>query len=275
MHNDPIQQPFNRILLTGAGGGLGRILRERIKPWARTVRLSDISDIGPAGPDEEVVRCDLADKQAVLSLLEGVDAVIHFGGISTEHPFEQIMQANILGTYNLYEAAHRKGTGRIVFASSNHTVGFYKTTDVIDANDPVRPDSFYGVSKCFGESLSRFYYDRFGLETVCLRIGSSFPEPRNVRMMSTYLSYDDMTELVRCALFAPRVGHAIVFGASANPSSWWDNREAAFLGYRPKDSSAQFAHLFPATAERPRRDDPATVYQGGPFVTAGPHYPLE
>jgi uronate dehydrogenase len=275
MQQTPPATRFRRILLTGAGGGLGQILRERIKPWADIVRLSDINDIGPAREGEEVVRCDLADKQAVLALLEGVDAVIHFGGISTEHPFEQIMQANILGTYNLYEAAHRHGANRIVFASSNHTVGFYRTTDVIDADAPPRPDSFYGVSKCFGESLSRFYYDRFGLETVCLRIGSSFPEPRNPRMMVTYLSYDDMTELVRCALFAPRVGHTIAFGASDNPASWWDNGKAAHLGYQPQDSSAQFAHLFPPTAQRPPRDDAATIYQGGAFVTAPPSYPLD
>jgi uronate dehydrogenase len=268
-------KPFRRLLLTGAGGGLGRILRDRIRPWADVVRLSDIADIGPAREGEEVVQCDLSDKEAVLKLLEGVDAVIHFGGLSTEHPFEQIVQANIIGTYNLYEAAHRHGANRIVFASSNHAVGFYRQTDYIDADAPVRPDSYYGVSKCFGEALSRFYYDRFGLETVCLRIGSSFPEPKNPRMMVTYLSYDDMTELVRCSLFAPRVGHTIAFGTSDNPASWWDNSKAAHLGYRPKDSSQQFAHLFPPTAERPAKDDAATIYQGGGFVTSGPLYPMD
>jgi uronate dehydrogenase len=183
-------KPFKRILLTGAAGGLGKVLRERIKPWAEVVRLSDVAEMAPAGPGEEVVQCDLADKEAVLALLDGVDAVLHFGGISTEKPFEPIMQANILGVANLYEALHKAGTRRVVFASSNHAIGYHPVTTVLDADSPTRPDSYYGLSKVFGEQIARYYYDRFGIETVCVRIGSSFPEPANKRMMSTYLSYD-------------------------------------------------------------------------------------
>jgi len=265
-------KPFKRILLTGAAGGLGKVLRERIKPWAEVVRLSDIADMGEAQQGEELVRCDLSDKAAVLALMEGVDAVLHFGGISTEAPFEAIMQANILGVANLYEAAHKHGVKRLVFASSNHAIGYYRTTDMLDANMPTRPDSMYGVSKVFGEQMSRYYYDRFGLETVCIRIGSSFPQPANKRMMSTYLSYDDLTELLRCSLFAPRVGHTIVFGMSDNDSVWWDNRYAAHLGYRPKDSSSKFAHLFPDSAEFPQKDDITTIYQGGKFLLDGPMF---
>jgi len=267
-----MSKPFKRLLLTGAAGGLGKILRERIKPWADVVRVSDIGDMGAAGEGEEVVRCDLADKAAVLSLLEGVDAVLHFGGISTENNFENIMAANIQGTYNLYEAAHKHGVKRIIFASSNHTIGYYKNTDYIDADSPMRPDTLYGVSKCFGESLSRYYFDRTGIETVCLRIGSSFPEPANPRMMVTWLSYDDLMEALRCSLFAPRVGHTILFGASNNPASWWDNRKASHLGFHPKDSSAQFAHKFPDTGVYPPADDAASLYHGGAFVHAGPQY---
>ena len=264
--------PFKRLLLTGAGGGLGKVLRERIKPWAEIVRLSDISDLGAAASGEEIVQCDLADNGAVQRLLEGVDAVLHFGGMSVEERFEPIMQANILGLYNLYEAVHKAGVKRVVYASSNHVVGFYRTTELVDADMPPRPDGFYGISKCFGETLSRYYYDRFGIETVCVRIGSSFPEPKSARMMVTYLSYDDLVELLRCALFTPRVGHVIAFATSDNDSSWWDNRKASFLGYKPKDSSRTFAHLFPDTSERPQADDPTTIFQGGPFVTAGPKY---
>src|SRR4051812_17425937 len=131
--------PFKRILLTGAAGGIGKILRDRIKPWADVIRLSDLADLGEAREGEEIVRCDLADRDAVLALMEGVDAVLHFGGISTEAPFEAIMQANILGVANLYEAIHKAGVRRVVFASSNHAVGFYKQTDIIDAMDPTRP----------------------------------------------------------------------------------------------------------------------------------------
>ena len=272
MSQTPPSTPFQRILLTGAGGGLGKVLRERIKPWTRVLRLSDVSDIGAVAEGEEIVRCDLADNAAVLKLMEGVDAVLHFGGISVEDRFEPIMQANILGLYNLYEAVHKAGVKRVVYASSNHAMGFYRTTEIVDADAPVRPDGFYGLSKCFGEALSRYYYDRFGIETVCVRIGSSFPEPKSRRMMTSYLSYDDLTELLRCALFAPRVGHTIVYGTSDNDTTWYDNRKAAHLGFKPKDSSRTFAHLFPDTAERPPADDPTTIFQGGPFVTAGPMY---
>jgi len=267
-----MSKPFKRLLLTGAAGGLGKVLRDRIKPWADVVVLSDIADMGEAREGEEIIQCDLADKAAVMKLLEGVEAVLHFGGISTENTFENIMQANILGTYNLYEAAHKQGTKRIIFASSNHTIGYYKWTDYIDADSPTRPDSFYGVSKCFGESLSRYYYDRTGLETVCLRIGSSFPEPANPRMLVTWLSYDDLEEALRCSLFTPRVGHTILFGASANPASWWDNSKAAHLGFVPKDSSVQFSDKFPDTGVYPAADDLATIYQGGGFAAVGPRY---
>src|SRR5438067_1562681 len=267
-----VKTPFKRILLTGAAGGLGRMLRERIKPWAELVRLSDLGDLGTPGEGEEIVRCDLADKAAVLALMEGVDAVLHFGGISTEAPFEDIMQANILGVANLYEAIHKAGVKRVIFASSNHAIGFYKTTESVDAHMPARPDSLYGVSKCFGESISRYYFDRFGIETVCVRIGSCFPEATNQRMLSTWFSYDDLTEMLRCALFAPRVNHTIIMGQSDNPSTWWDNRYASHLGYKPRDSAARFKDAIGDAAEFPPADDLASTYQGGAFLLTGPIY---
>ena len=264
-------KPFKRLLLTGAGGGLGTMLRERIGPWADIIRLSDLHPLPAARPDEEVVTCDLADREAVLALVDGVDAVLHFGGVSTEQPVDDIVRANIIGLHNLYEAVHKHGVRRVIYASSSHVVGFYPTTQVIDADAPLRPDGIYGVSKCFGEALSRYYFDRFGIETVCLRIGSSFEEPRNARMLVTFLAYDDLVELVRCALFTPRVGHTIAFGMSDNPAQWWDNRAAAHLGFVPRHSSAPFADRFPQGAWPPA-DDVASTYQGGPFVLAGPQY---
>lgn len=265
-------KPFRRILLTGAAGGLGKILRERLKAWTDTLVVSDLSDLGPAQAGEEVVQCDLADKAAVLAMVKDVELILHFGGISVEASFEDIMRANIQGTYNIYEAAHKHGVKRVIFASSNHTIGFYKTTDQLTASMPPRPDGMYGVSKCFGESLSRYYYDRTGLETVCVRIGSAFPAPANRRMLTTYLSYDDLFELLRCAAMTPRVGHTIVFGASNNREQWWDNREAAHLGFRPKDSSDPFVHLFPDSGNYPAADDVTTTYQGGGFILTGPQY---
>lgn len=274
MTPDTNGKPFKRILLTGAAGNLGRVLRERIGAWADVVRLADlvVDGLGAAREGEEIVQCDLADKAAVLAMVDGVDVVLHFGGLSTEHAFEEILQANILGTANLYEAVHKAGVRRVVFASSNHVVGFYRTTDVIDADAPPRPDTFYGVSKCFGESLSRYYYDRLGIETVCVRIGSALAAPSNRRTLTTFLSHDDLVELLRCALFATRVGHTIVFGQSDNASSWWDNTRSAHLGFRARDSSAPYAHLFPPTADYPAAGDVAATYQGGSFLLDGPKY---
>jgi uronate dehydrogenase len=259
---------FNKLLITGAAGGLGRVVRASLVPFAQTLRLSDIQALGEAAPNEELFPCDLADAAAVNELVAGVDAIVHLGGISVEAPFQPILQANIVGVFNLYEAARKHNVKRIVFASSNHVIGFYKQTEQLDIDAPMRPDSLYGISKGFGEILSRYYFDRYGLETVCVRIGSSFPEPADRRMMSTFLSYDDLTELLRCALFTPDVGHTIVYGMSANRDVWWDNSKAAHLGFEPKDSSEPFRAKVESKPPY-AADDPAAVYQGGRFVTAG------
>jgi uronate dehydrogenase len=261
---------YSRLLLTGAAGGLGKVLRIRLKPFADVVRASDRELLGTAAAGEELVQCDLADRDAVLGLVKGVDAIVHFGGISVEMPFDPILESNIVGVYNVYEAARRHGVRRIVFASSNHVTGFYKVTETLDSGVPMRPDGLYGLSKCFGENLSRFYFDRYGIETACLRIGSSFPEVRDRRMLSTFLSYDDLVELVRCALFAPDIGHTVVYGVSDNSTRWWDNAGAAHLGFRPRDSADPQRARIEAASPPPAADDPAAVYQGGAFVRAGP-----
>lgn len=263
-------KPFRRLLLTGAAGNLGRQLRAALGDWADIVRVSDIAPLGDAAPHEEAVVADLADRAAVNALVEGVDAIVHLGGISVDAPFDALIEANIRGVYNLYAAAHQFGVRRVVYASSNHVVGFHPVTEVVDIDSPMRPDSLYGVTKCFGESLSRYYYDRFGLETVCLRIGSSFDVPKNPRMLVTFLSFRDFIELVRCSLMTNRVGHAIVYGVSDNRTKWIDNGKAQFLGFRPQDSSAPFEHLFPASGPDRNLDDPAQRYQGGAFVVGEP-----
>lgn len=258
-----------RLLLTGAAGGLGKVLRESLKPFADVMRLSDIADLGAAEPAEEIQRCDLSDKAAVDHLVDGCDAIVHLGGVSVERPFEEILEANIRGVFHIYEGARRHGVKRVVFASSNHVIGFHKQGETIDADCPRRPDSYYGLSKAYGEDLSRFYFDRYGIESACLRIGSSFPEPKDRRMLVTWLSYRDLTELVRCCLAAPRLGHTIVYGMSANRDKWWDNSKAAHLGFHAQDSSEPFrAKVEALPLVDPR--DPAAQYQGGVFVKAGP-----
>ena len=261
---------FNRLLLTGAAGGLGRVLRPRLKRLCTTLRVSDIAELDAAGPGEEVRPATLEDGAAVHALLEGVDAVVHLGGVSTEQPWPPILAANVVGVVHLYEAARKHGVKRIVYASSNHVTGFYRQDEVISPLDPVRPDGHYGLSKAWGENVSRFYFDRHGIETACLRIGSSFPEPKDRRMLATWLSYDDLERLVRACLTAPVLGHTIVYGMSDNTTIWWDNTSARHLGYRPQDSSEPFRATLEQRQPALDHGDPAVIYQGGAFVRTGP-----
>jgi uronate dehydrogenase len=271
MDNRPDDRKFHRLLLTGAGGGIGRVMRPRVAAFAERMRISDLAKACPsdAEPHEEIVPCDLADKQAVDALAAGCDAIIHLGGVSVERPFEEILEANIKGIYNLYEGARRHGVKRVVFASSNHVTGFYRQDEKIDAQSPRRPDGYYGLSKSFGEDTAQFYFDRYGIETVSIRIGSAFPEPKDRRMMASWLSYDDLFELLRLSLFTPRVGHTVVYGMSDNAVTWWDNRHAARLGFAPRDSSEPFRATVEAQPA-PAANDPVSVLQGGAFTAAGP-----
>lgn len=261
---------FRRLLLTGAAGGLGRVLRPRLKACCDTLRVSDIADLGAAAAGEELHPARLEDRAAMLALLEGVDAVVHLGGVSTEQPFDLILQANIVGAFNLYEAARQQRVRRIVFASSNHVTGFYRQDEVVSPRDPLRPDGYYGLSKAYGENLAQFYFDRYRIETVSLRIGSSFPEPKDRRMLATWLSYDDLERLVVASLTAPVVGHTVIYGVSDNTATWWDNTAARHLGYRPQDSSERFRAQLQARQPTLDTTDPAVVHQGGGFVTQGP-----
>ena len=257
---------LRRVLLTGAAGGLGKMLRTGLVGAAETIRLSSRSNLGEAAPHEEIVYADLADAAAVDRLLEGVDAVVHMGGQSTEADWDVILAANIVGLINLYEAARKAGTRRIIFASSNHVIGMHPRIRRLDHTSEPRPDSRYGLSKAFGEDLSCFYAYKYGISSLCIRIGSSFPEPRNRRMLSTWQSYRDLTQQIRAGLEADYL-FEIVYGASANTRGWWDNANAERLGYRPQDDSEAFAPKVATIGE----DDPvAEALQGGGF--AGKEY---
>ena len=261
---------FKRLLLTGAAGSLGRMLRARMKHYCETLRVSDVAAVDPAGNGEEVVVAPLEDETAMYGLLDGVDAVLHFGAVSKEKPFSTVLPANIVGVYNLYEAARRRGTKRIVFASSNHVTGFYGQDETIKAHFMPRPDSYYGLSKAFGESLAQFYFDRHGLETVSIRIGSCLPEPQDRRHLSTWISYDDLERLLVAALTAPIVGHSIVYGCSDSRTTWWDNSQARHVGYRPQDSSEPWRAAIEAKQGPGDLTRPEVRYQGGGFVVQGP-----
>lgn len=262
---------FSKLLLTGAAGQLGRELRPRLKAYCDVLRVSDQHDLGEAAVGEEIQTADLANASDVQTLLKGVDAVVHLGGISTEQPWAPILASNIVGMVNLYEAARLQGTQRIVFASSNHVTGFYRQDEVIDNKMPPKPDGFYGLSKAFGEDVAELYWARWGIETVSLRIGSSYAEPKDRRMLATWLSFDDLERLVVSALTAPIVGHTIIFGMSDNQTSWWDNTHAKHIGYRALDSSDVFRHDVEARQPHIDRHDKAALFQGGAFVKMAPH----
>ncbi|GLU29823.1 NAD(P)-dependent oxidoreductase [Brucella sp. NBRC 12950] len=260
---------YNRILLTGAVGGLGRELRPFLRDRCNHLRLSARQDIAIEADKEEVAVLDLADFDKVLEATRNVDAIVHMGGVSKENTFENIVQGNIVGLYNVYEAARRNKVRRIVWGSSVHAVGFHKRTDVLETDCSTRPDSLYGVSKVFGEGLAQYYFDKFKLESVSIRIGSSFPEVTDWRMLSTWLSYNDLKHLVERCLLVPKVDHTIVFGCSDNDQSFWNNSKVAYLGYRPKDNAEDQRSKLEETVAKPAADDGAISYQGGAFVTAG------
>ncbi|EYT80435.1 NAD-dependent dehydratase [Streptomyces sp. Tu 6176] len=262
------------VLLTGAAGGLGTLMRELLPPYGYALRLFDMRPVEGA-PD--AVTADLADRAALREAVRGVDAIIHLAGISLEAPFEKILRANIEGTYHLYEAAREEGVGRIVFASSNHAVGRTPVPregdPLIPVDTPRRPDTFYGLSKSFGEDLAQLYWDRHGLETVSVRIGSCFPEPTSVRMLSIWLSPADAARLFHAALTAEHVGHTVVHGSSANTRLWWDLSGARALGYEPRDDSEPYAAKLVAEQGGLDPDEPAHAFLGGHFVTDPPIWP--
>lgn len=260
---------MKRLLITGAAGGLGQMMRGRLAPLAETLRLSDITDMGAAAPNEEIVTCDLSDEQAVHDLVKGCDGIVHFGGVSVEDRWDKIRPANIDGVYNLFEAARAHGHPRIVFASSNHAIGFHPQDRHLSAQDPVKPDGLYGVSKVFGEAIASMYHDKFGQETALVRIGSCFPEPKDHRMLATWFSPDDFVALIETVFRVPRLACPIIWGVSDNDEAWWDNSAARYLGWRPKDNSARFRDKIYGEQATPAPDDPRAKWQGGKF-TADP-----
>jgi uronate dehydrogenase len=258
--------PYGRILLTGASGRLGSRLRKGLKPLARKIRLSDRAEIDSLEPHEEAIACDLSEASAVFAAAEAVDAIVHFGGAPLESPWEEILASNIRGSYNIWEAARRQRVRRIVYASSVHAIGYHELEAHIDANAPHRPDSLYGLSKCFVEDLGRLYWDKFGIESVHLRIFSSFPEPADRRMLWSWLSFGDCVRMATAALTAPRVGHTIAFGMSNNKLKPVDDRLSGHLAFYPQDSAEPFRAA--VEAAKPPQDPraPATRYLGGWFV---------
>ncbi len=275
MNTASVPPPPRRLLLTGAAGALGSMLRPRLRVHCEVLRVSDLGGLGEAAPGEEVQAAPLQDRAAMAALLQGVDAVVHLGGVSVEKPWELVRPANIDGLFNLYEGARLAGTRRVVFASSNHAIGAYPQSERLDDRVPTRPDGYYGLSKVFGEQTAQLYWDRYGIETVSLRIGSCFPVPRDHRMLTTWLSYDDLERLVLASLRAPQVGHTIVYGVSNNSRRWWDDAPARRIGYQPLDSADDHTAAVQAAQPVPGPDEAVARYQGGAFMEMGPFEPME
>jgi len=255
------------VLLTGASGALGRMLAKSLSAEGFSPRLTDIAPFPDAlPPGASFTRADLNDGVATLRLAEGCGAIVHLGGVAVERPFEEVLGPNISGLYHIYEAARREGA-RVVFASSNHAIGFHERTQSLGADATFLPDGFYGLSKAYGELMGRLYWHKHGVENVFIRIGSCFPEPVNARMLATWLSYADLARLVVRCLVTPRVDCSVVWGASNNSRmTWWRDDARETLGWSPQDSADPFAALL---AGQVSGDPVQERYMGADFCALG------
>ena len=257
---------MKKLVLTGAAGRLGGVLREPLSRLCDELVTTDILD----APDsllanERYVQADLGDLPARISLLEGADMVVHFGAIGDEAPFETLLKPNFIGAYNIWEAAYQNNVRRVVYASSIHAVGMHKKTDFIGIDAPHRPDTFYGLAKCFAEDLASLYWDKRGVEAVCMRI-LSCAQVTNSRAVGSWLSYDDLIHLVEQAISTPITGFSIVYGVSNNDRAPVDNAAASHLGYRPKDNAEPLAKEIYAKDGPLDPHDPGNSCHGGPFA---------
>lgn len=257
-----------KIVFTGAAGGIGTMTRPLLARFYPGLVLSDRVKPKDLLASESFVAADLTEPDEVAALVKGADSIIHLGGHSAEGSWDEILQANIIGCYNLFEAARQAGVKRVIFASSNHAVGFYPRKRKIRTDVTVRPDSRYGVSKAFGEALGALYSDKHGMIVTCLRIGNVGPRPLDVRRLSIWISPEDVVQLFRIGLEHPDIRFDILYGASDNEASWWDNSRARQLGYRPTGKAED--HRAHAVAEQAKigPDPVGDLFQGGTFCSA-------
>jgi uronate dehydrogenase len=250
------------VLLTGAAGTIGSHLRAPLREAASELRLTDVAPLEAEADNETVHPADLTDLDALCAAADGVEAIVHLGGVPVEAPFAELAPANLTGCYHAYEAARLGGATRFVFASSNHATGYYPVDHRLVGNEPPRPDSLYGVTKVYGEALGRLYHDKFGLRVACLRIGSFQERPLDARMLATWLSPPDAAQLVLACLTSPELQFSVLYGVSANHRSWWAAAPARRLGYEPQDDAEAFADELPGAVDGP---------QGGEFATRERH----
>jgi uronate dehydrogenase len=259
---------MKRIVVTGAAGDIGTRMRKLLKGAYPEIVWSDVRMPAGLAGDETFIPADLADYAQVEKLVAGANGIVHFGGFSVEGPWETIHRSNIVGCYNMFEAAYRAGVERVVFASSNHAVGFYPRSARIGTAVTVRPDSRYGVSKAFGEAVGALYADKHGMRVTCLRIGNVADAPVDERRLSIWLKPEDLAQLVRIGLDHPDIRFEVFYGASDNAASWWDNSNARRFGYRPQGRAEDFRPQALAAQQKLPPDPLGARYQGGSFCSA-------
>ena len=260
---------YNNILLTGAAGALGEQLRKALSQNCNLLKISDKEKLLKKFENEEVNLADLSSAEAMIDLTKNIDCVVHMGGQSIEGTWSNVLNSNIIGMYNLYEGCRKNNVKRVIWASSVHTVGFYPRSDVIDSKVLPRPDSNYGLSKVFGESLAQYYWDKYKIETVSVRIYSCLEEPKDHRHLSTWLSYDDLRRLIISSINSPNVQHSIIFGVSNNDSILIDNKYAKHIAYKPKDNGEEFRSLIEKKDGFIDSSDPLVTTHGGYFASSG------
>ena len=260
---------YDNILLTGAAGALGNQLRESLSQASSLLRSSDREDLIKKFKNEEVIKADLSSSDEMMSLTKNIDCVVHMGGQSIEGSWDNVLNSNIIGMYNLYEACRKNNVKRVIWASSVHTVGFYPRSQVLDSKSMPRPDSNYGLSKVFGESLAQYYWDKYKLETVSIRIYSCLAEPKDHRILSTWLSYNDLRSLINACINSSNVEHSIIFGVSDNDSILIDNKYARHIGYKPKDNAEDYRNKINQKDGYIDSKDSLVSTHGGYFASAG------
>ncbi|MEM8548038.1 MAG: NAD(P)-dependent oxidoreductase [Pseudomonadota bacterium] len=229
------------------------------------LRLSDIADLGDAGNGEEIVYANMLDDAQLDAAMEGMDCVVHLAGVPQEEPWETILLLTIDGCFRVFEAARRAGVRRIVYASSNHAIGFYPREQTVGTDVPLRPDGRYGVSKAFGEALGRMYADKHGMSVACVRIGSFRAKPEDRRQLMTWISHRDTVQLFQRVIEHPAYEYCVVYGVSTNTRAIWDNSAVDWLGYTPQDNAEDF--LEELSAHPDSEDGVARRFHGGSFCS--------
>ena len=252
-----------KLLISGSSGRIGRIL---LRNLGNSFDLCGL-DIAPPPANAAAHVADITDSDTldiVFQTCSPMKYVVHLAADPRPGAdWHSVLRNNILGTRNIFEAGRKHGVKRVVFASSNHVTGAYEGNPpslhkqdiprMISIKNEPRPDSFYGISKLSGEAIARYYFDYYGIEAVCLRIGSVV-EPddptRNDRHLSTWLSHSDLVQLIEKSLTARNSfpGFGIYYGVSNNARSFWDISNARTeLGYHPGDDASRFSMKIIAT----------------------------